>query len=81
MTNIRFQALQTVLTRVTPVFKAANQKISDFYAANVFDKKKMKEFLSTEAFQGIINSIDKGEPIPRDLAEQVASATKSWAIG
>jgi glutamine synthetase len=81
MANIRFQALQTVLARTIPEFKASSQKISEFFSANVFDKKKMKEFLSTEAYAGIVNSIEKGEPIPRDLAEQVASAMKSWAIG
>jgi len=81
MSNIRYQALQAVLTRIIPEVKIPAPKISDFFAANVFDKKKMKEYLSTEAFNGIINSIEKGEPIPRDLAEQVASAMKSWAIG
>lgn len=81
MANIRFQALQAVLTRSIPEVKIPSPKISDFFAANVFDKKKMKEYLSTEAFQGIVNSIEKGEPIPRDLAEQVASAMRSWAMG
>ena len=81
MDNIRFQALQAVLTRAIPEVKIPSPKISDFFAANVFDKKKMKEYLSTEAFQGIVNSIEKGEPIPRDLAEQVASAMRSWAMG
>jgi glutamine synthetase len=81
MANFRFQALQSVLTRAVPEAKTSNLKISEFFSANVFDKKKMKEFLSAEAYDGIINSIDKGEPIPRDLAEQVASAMKSWAIG
>jgi len=81
MANIRFQALQAVLTRTIPEVKIPSPKISDFFAANVFDKKKMKEYLSTEAFQGIVNSIEKGEPIPRDLAEQVASAMRSWAMG
>jgi len=81
MSNIRSQALQAVLTRVIPEVKIPSPKISEFFAANVFDKKKMKELLSNEAYQGIVNSIEKGEPIPRDLAEQVASAMKSWAIG
>ena len=71
MSNIRFQALQAVLTRVIPEVKIPAPKISEFFGTNVFDKKKMKEFLSTEAYQGIVNSIEKGEPIPRDLAEQV----------
>ena len=80
MSNFRFQALQAVLTRTIPEVKAPAIKISDYYAANVFDKKKMKEHLSTEAYQTIINSIETGEPIARDTAEHIASAMKSWAI-
>jgi len=80
MPNIRFQALQAVLNREIPEVKTPSSKISDYFGANVFDKKKMKEYLSGEAFGGIINSIDNGEPIPRDLADQVASSMRSWAM-
>lgn len=81
MPNIRFQALQAVQNRTIPEIKTPSAKISDYFNANVFDNKKMKEYLSKEAHQGIINSIEKGEPIPRDMAEQVASAMKAWAMG
>ena len=81
MANIRFQALQTVQTRTIPEVKFPSTRISDFFNSNVFDKKKMKEFLSKEAYQGIITAIEKGEPIAREMAEQVASAMKAWAIG
>lgn len=81
MPNIRFQALQAVQNRVIPEVKTPSAKISDYFNSNVFDNKKMKEYLSKEAYQGIINSIEKGEPIPRDMAEQVASAMKAWAMG
>jgi glutamine synthetase len=81
MPNIRFKALQDVLNRTIPEVKPPASKISEYFGANVFDKKKMKEYLSTEAYQGIVNSIEKGEAIPRDLAEQIASAMKSWALG
>ncbi len=80
MSNIRFQALQAVLSRVNPEVKAPGDKISEYYAANVFDKKKMREYLSKEAYQSIINSIDNGEPIARDTAEQIASAMKAWSM-
>ena len=80
MSNIRFQALQTVLTRTIPEIKTPAIKISDYFGANVFDKKKMKEYLSKEAFESIINSIDNGEPVQRDMADQVASAMKAWAL-
>jgi glutamine synthetase len=80
MSNIRFQALQTVLNRTTPEIKLPSNKISDYFNSNVFDKQKMKEYLSKDAYQVVINSIERGEPIPRDMAEQVASAMKSWAM-
>src|SRR6201996_4609744 len=80
MSNIRFQALQAVLNRTIPEVKLPSNKISDYFNANVFDKQKMKEYLSKEAYLVIANSIEKGEPIPRDMAEQVATAMKSWAL-
>ncbi|MFA6083039.1 glutamine synthetase III [Mucilaginibacter sp.] len=81
MPNIRFQALRAVLNREIPEIKTPSNKISDYFGANVFDKQKMKEYLSTEAYSGIVNSIDNGVAIPRDMAEQVASSMKSWAMG
>jgi glutamine synthetase len=81
MPSIRFQALRTVLSREIPEIKTPSNKISDYFGANVFDKHKMKEYLSAEAYAGIVNSIDHGVTIPRDLAEQVAAAMRSWAMG
>ncbi len=80
MSNIRFQALQAVLNRAIPEVKLPSNKISDYFSSNVFDNLKMREYLSKEAYQVIINSVEKGEPIPRDMAEQVASVMKSWAM-
>nr|WP_294943343.1 glutamine synthetase III [uncultured Mucilaginibacter sp.] len=81
MPNIRFQALRAVQSREIPEVKTPSNKISDYFGANVFDKHKMKDYLSTEAYNGIVNSIDNGVTIPRDLAEQVASAMRSWSMG
>jgi len=81
MNNFRFKALEAVLTRTIPEVKVPSSKISDFFGANVFDNKKLKEYLSNEAYQSIMNSIDDGSPIARETAEQIASAMKSWSIG
>jgi glutamine synthetase len=81
MPNIRFQALRAVLNREIPETKLPSSKISDYFGINVFDKQKMKEFLSNDAYSVIIDSIDNGVPIPRDMAEQVASSMRSWAMG
>lgn len=80
MSIIRFQALQSVLGRTIPEVKAPSTKISDFYGQNVFDKPKMKAFMSKEAFQAILNAGENGTPIERDIAEHIAAAMKSWAM-
>ncbi len=80
MPNLRFQALNAVLSRSIPEVKAPSDKVSDFYASNVFDKKKLKEYLSKDAFDSVNDSIIHGARIEREIAEQVASAMKSWAI-
>ena len=78
MSNFRFQALQSVLNRSIPEVKHPSNKISDYFNSNVFDKTKMKEYLSKDAYLVIANSIEKNEPIPRDMAEQVATPNRLY---
>lgn len=80
MASLRFQALNAVLTRNIPEVKLP-ARLSDIYACNVFDRNKMKEFLSKEALESVSNAILHGTSIDRDIAEQVATAMKAWAIG
>ncbi|MEY5069680.1 MAG: hypothetical protein RLZ47_1542 [Bacteroidota bacterium] len=80
MANLRFQALNAVLTRTIPEVKTPSSKISEFFGVNVFDKKKMKEFLSKEAYQSINNSIELGSTVDREASEQIAAAMKAWAM-
>ncbi len=81
MSTIRFQALQAVLGRSIPEVTPPSSKISDFYSANVFDKVKMKAFMSKEAYQAIADAAENGTPIDRSIAEHIATAMKSWAMG
>jgi glutamine synthetase len=80
MSSLRFQALNAVLSRTIPEAKSPATKLSDLYGVNVFDQKKMKDTLSKEAYNGIIESVNSGTPIDRSISEQVASAMKSWAM-
>lgn len=80
MSSLRFQALNAVLSRTTPEVKAHPTKLSELYCVNVFDQKKMKDTLSKEAYNSIIESINSGSPIDRGISEQVATAMKSWAM-
>jgi glutamine synthetase len=55
-------------------------KISTYFAENVFTEAAMKNYLSEDAFQSVMSAIKTGQKIDRKIADQVASAMKSWAI-
>ncbi len=46
----------------------------------VFNQKAMMERLPKEAFKALKKTVDAGEPLNIDLANQVAHAMKEWAI-
>ncbi len=80
MAQFRFRALEEVLTRKPVEVKREENLVSDFYGMNVFDRPKMKKYLSKEAFKAVIDAIDHGTPIDRKMADQVAQGMKSWAL-
>ncbi|KIO77401.1 glutamine synthetase [Pedobacter lusitanus] len=80
MKSLRTNALKEAQTRVSPEVKAPSVKISEFFGSNVFDKKKMKDFLSKEVYEKLISAIEQGELINQDDANQIATAMKHWAM-
>src|ERR1051326_2727671 len=75
----RFKALEEVLSR-TPVDSEMHpKKVSEFFGANVFGRDAMNQYLSEEAFIAVMSAIETGSKIDRKIADQVASAMKSWS--
>jgi glutamine synthetase len=81
MKSLRTIALTAAQNRVSPEVKAPSEKISEFFGSNVFDKKKMKDFLSKEVYEKLVSAIEQGELlINQDDANQIATAMKHWAM-
>jgi glutamine synthetase len=80
MKSLRSIALQEAHSRINTEVNSPSPKISDFFGSNVFDHKKMKEYLSKEVFGKLISSINQGELINHDDANHIAAAMKTWAI-
>ena len=80
MAQFRFKALEEVLKRKPIEVKREENLVSDFYGMNVFDRPKMKKYLSKEAYKAVIDAIDNGTPVDRKMADQVAQGMKSWAL-
>ena len=81
MKSLRTIALKEAQTRISPEVKSPSTKISEFFGVNVFDKRKMKDYLSKEVFEKLVSSIEQGELINHEDANHIATAMKSWAMG
>lgn len=80
MAVFRFKALEEVLNRQPGPIVRDEVLTSDYYGSLVFDKPKMKKYLSREAYKAVIDAIETGTPIDRKMAEQVAQGMKAWAL-
>ena len=82
MSTLRLNALKELPFRN---YRADNyievpKKLSELYCEDVFSETTMREYLTKEAFNSILDAIKKGTQIQRHIADQIAVAMKDWAL-
>lgn len=69
-------------TEVTKMNNRKNGKaVSEFFGQNTFNIEKMKQMLSEDTVQKVLNVIQRGVKLDLDTANSVAIAMKDWAVG
>jgi glutamine synthetase len=79
MSTLRFQALKETLNR-KPIKIKENKRRSSMFGENVFNKTTMRQYLTKDAYLGVMDAIEHGSKIDRKIADQVSSAMKDWAL-
>ena len=80
MSTFRFKALGDVLARQPKQVEYPSDRVSNYYATNVFTQEIMREYLPREAYKSVMASINEGTRLDRNIANQVASSMKDWAL-
>jgi glutamine synthetase len=80
MAELRFSALREVFDRKPLEIEKPSGNLSDLFGTNVFDLPKMERYLPKEAFKAVKTAIDTGTSINRQIADQVATGLKAWAL-
>lgn len=80
MSSVRYAALEEVMQRKAKGLNVNNGKVSSYYGSNVFNKVAMRSHLTEEAYDSVLNAMEHGHRIDRDIADQVAMAMKDWAL-
>ncbi|PCH65119.1 MAG: glutamine synthetase type III, partial [Bacteroidetes bacterium] len=82
---MRFKAIESVQERFgqvqgLPSNGKSTTKLSEYFGSYVFNQQSMREYLSEDSFKAVMQAINKGRKIDRNLADQIASGMKAWAL-
>lgn len=80
MSNLRFKAVDEASSRKEMEVPVPDVKTSDYFGKYVFDRKNMRKYLSKETLKLVLNAIDRGEPLQREVANHVAAGMRMWAM-
>ncbi len=79
MSKIRFQALYEAVNH-KPVKVKTPLRQTEIFAERVFGPRARRQYLTKESFRGVEAAIKAGTKIDRDLADQISTGMKEWAI-
>ena len=80
MANLRFEAVKEASGRKVVAVATPTDKTSDYFGKYVFDRNNMRKYLSKETLKSVLNAIDKGAPLEREVANHVAAGMRMWAM-
>ncbi|MDL2241594.1 glutamine synthetase III [Bacteroidales bacterium OttesenSCG-928-L03] len=80
MANLRFSAVKQASGREAAEVSAPAPKASEYFGKYVFDRNNMRKYLSKETLKLVLDAIDKGEPLDRQVANHVAAGMRMWAM-
>jgi glutamine synthetase len=79
MATLRFRAINETLNRKPiPVEEPARR--SAIFGKNVFNELAMRQFLSKDSYNSVIDATVNGSKINRNIADHISTGMKEWAI-
>lgn len=79
MSTLRFHAIKETLTR-KPLKIEENERRSSIFGNNVFNEATMRQYLTKEAYNSVIDAVENGSKIERSVADHISTGMKEWAI-
>jgi glutamine synthetase len=79
MSTLRFQALKETFNRV-PVKVEELERRSAIFGKNVFNETAMRQYLTKDSFDSVVDAVENGSKIARTMADHISTGMKEWAI-
>ena len=79
MSTLRFQAITETFNR-KPVAVTEPERRSEIFGSNVFNETAMRQYLTKDSYNAVMDAVVKGTKIDRGIADHISTGMKEWAI-
>lgn len=78
--NLRFRVVEEAFKKKALDVEMPKERPSEYFAKYVFNRQKMHKYLPADVYEKLIEVIDKGARLDRNIADDVALGMKQWAM-
>ncbi|MAT90739.1 MAG: glutamine synthetase type III [Flavobacteriaceae bacterium] len=79
MSTLRFKAIAETFNRKPVDVKEPNRR-SEIFGSNVFNEAAMRQYLTKTSYNSVMDAIESGAKIDRNIADHISTGMKEWAI-
>ena len=79
MTSLRFNVVEKAFQAKPQPVAVPDGRPSEYFGKYVFNREKMFKYLPCTVYARLVDAMDNGAPMDRDIADEVAAGMKRWA--
>ena len=78
MTSLRFNVVEKAFQAKPQPVAVPDGRPSEYFGKYVFNREKMFKYLPSTVYARLVDAMDNGAPMDRDIADEVAAGMKRW---
>ena len=79
MQTLRFQVVGEAFKKKPLDVKSPSERPAQYFGSKVFNREKMYKYLPKDVYEKMVDVMDNGARLDRDVADAVAAGMKQWA--
>ena len=80
MSKLRFRVVEKAFQTKPLEVPVPAERTSEYFAKYVFNREKMFKYLPTPVYSKLVDAMDNGVALDREIADKVAEGMKRWAM-
>lgn len=80
MSKLRFRVVEKAFQTKPLEVPVPAERPSEYFAKYVFNREKMFKYLPTPVYSKLVDAMDNGVALDREIADKVAEGMKRWAM-